>query len=99
MQTALDQHITIDAAVLGGKPCIAGRRIAVEHIVVWHLRENQSVDSIARKHDLSPASIHAALTYYYDHREEIDGKMATDDARIDTARQQAASKVKSGDHG
>lgn len=93
MQTAIDQHITMDPGILGGKPCIAGRRIAVEHVVVWHLRENQSIETIAQKYDLSPASIHAALTYYYDHRAEIDAKLAADDAMIDAARQQAPSKL------
>jgi uncharacterized protein (DUF433 family) len=99
MQTALDQHITIDPGVLGGKPCIAGRRIAVEHVVLWHLRENQSIEAIAQKYDLSPASIHAALTYYYDHRVEIDGKMAADDAMIDAARNETPSKLGSAGRG
>ena len=99
MQTALDQHITISPGVLGGKPCIAGRRISVEHVVVWHLREKQSVEEIARKYDLAPASIHAALTYYYDHRDEIDRKMAADDARVDALRQQTPSKLRPSDPG
>jgi uncharacterized protein (DUF433 family) len=89
----------MDPEVLGGKPCIAGRRISVEHIIVWHLREKQPIEEIARKHGLSPASIHAALTYYYDHRDEIDRKMASDDAQIDAARQQATSRLGSRNRG
>lgn len=99
MQTALDQHITIDPGILAGKPCIAGRRISVEHVVVWHLREHQLIEEIARKYDLSPASIHAALTYYYDHREEMDRKMAADDALIESERQRTSSKARSADRG
>lgn len=93
MQTALDQHITINPGVLGGKPCIAGRRISVEHIVVWHLHDRTAVEEIARKFDLTPASIHAALTYYYDHKAEIDQKMAADDAMIEQMRQAAQTKL------
>lgn len=99
MQTVLDQHISIDPGILGGKPCIAGRRISVEHVVVWHLRENQPIEEITRKYDLSPASIHAALTYYYDHRDEMDRKMAADDAMIEAERQRASSKARSADRG
>ena len=93
MQTALDQHITMSPGVLGGKPCIAGHRIAVEHIMVWHLREKRSVEEIARTYDLTPASIHAALTYYYDHKEEMDRKVADDEAAVEQMRQTAQSKL------
>ena len=93
MQTALDQHISINPGVLGGKPCIAGRRISVEHIVIWHLRENRSIDAIAREYDLTPASIHAALTYYYDHQADIDRKMAQDHAAVEQLRQESQSKL------
>lgn len=96
MQTALDQHITINPGVLGGKPCIAGRRIAVEHVVVWHLREKRSVEEIARTYDLTPASIYAALTYYYDHQEDLDRKMTEDQAAVEHLRQAAQSKFGTG---
>lgn len=99
MQTALHQHIAIDFGILGGKQCIAGRRVSVEHVVVWHLRESQPIEEIARKYDLSPASIHAAIAYYYDHRDQLDRKMAADDALIAAERQRATSKVRSADRG
>lgn len=99
MQTALDQHITMTPGVLGGKPCIAGSRVSVEHVVVWHLREHQSVEQISRNHDLTPASIHAALTYCYDHREELDRKMAADDLAVESARAKSPSKLRPDERG
>ncbi len=96
MQSALDQHIVMNPSILGGKPCIAGRRISVEHVVIWHLGEKLPIQEIAKKHGLTPASIHAALTYYYDHQEEIDQKVANDDAAYDEMRKAAASKLDSG---
>ena len=34
----LDQHIEITPGVVGGKPRIAGRRITVRDVAVWHER-------------------------------------------------------------
>ena len=65
-------HIAISEDVAGGKPRIAGHRITVQHIVIWHERMGLSADEIASNHALSLAEIYAALTYYYDHRQEID---------------------------
>jgi uncharacterized protein (DUF433 family) len=68
----LDERITSRSGVLGGKPCISGRRIAVEHIVIWHERLGYSADKIASDYDLELADVYAALAYYFAYREEID---------------------------
>jgi uncharacterized protein (DUF433 family) len=34
--TALDRHIEIDPEIAGGKPRIAGHRITVQDVVIWH---------------------------------------------------------------
>ncbi len=69
---ALDDHIETRPGVAGGKPRIAGRRITVQNIVIWHERLGQSADEIATQHGLSLSDVYAALAHYYDHREEID---------------------------
>lgn len=65
------KHIVRDEAILGGKPHIAGHRIAVHHIAWWH-QQGQSAEALAHEYHLTPAEVHAALTYYYDHKDEID---------------------------
>ena len=80
MQIAVNQHIDVDPNVRGGKPCIVGTRIAVSDVVLLHLRRGQSLEQIAGHYDLSLASLHAAMTYYYDHRSEIDQAMQEEDA-------------------
>lgn len=66
------EHITKTPGVCGGKACIAGSRIRVMDIVVWHEHQKQSPDEIiASFPQLTHAEIHAALAYYFDHREEI----------------------------
>ena len=82
MQIALDRHIEVDAGIRGGKPCIAGTRIAVSDIVLLHLRLAQSLEQIAGHYDVALAALHAAMTYYYDHRVEIDQAMKEEDATL-----------------
>lgn len=58
--------------VRGGKPRIAGSRICVSDIVLW-TEEGRSPDEIVNDFPhLTLADVHAALSYYYEHREEID---------------------------
>ena len=60
----------------GGKPCVAGTRIRVWDVHVWHDLQGQSPGEIvAAFPQLSLADVHAALAYYLDHRNEIDCQM------------------------
>lgn len=87
-------HIAITPGVAGGKPRIAGRRITVQDIVFWHERSAVSADEIAAEYDLSLADVYAALTYYFDHREEIDHSFADDDAFVSEMRASTPSKLR-----
>ena len=86
MQTALDQHIEVDPSARGGKPCITGTRIAVGDVVLMHLRLGQSLEQIAGHFGISLAALHAAMAYYYDHREEIDRAMQEEDTTFQAIR-------------
>jgi len=90
----LDQHIEITPDIAGGKPCIAGHRITVQNIVVWHERMGKSADEIATEYDLTLADIYAALTYYFDHRNEIDQSIEESEAFVEALRQSTPSKLK-----
>lgn len=74
----LDEHIEISPDVRNSKPRIAGTRITVADIVVMHWRMGQSLDEIAGKYDIPLAAVHAAMVYYYDHRDEIDKSIQDD---------------------
>ncbi|PPJ62274.1 DUF433 domain-containing protein [Cuspidothrix issatschenkoi] len=66
------EHIVITPRVCGGKPRIAGHRIKVQDIVIWHERMGMSPDEIVYQYpSISLADVYAALAYYHDHREEI----------------------------
>ena len=84
-------HIEITPGVCGGRPRIAGHRITVENIAIWHERLGKSVDEICSDHDLSLAEVHAALAYYYDHQVEIDRAIADGEAFVEQLKQSTPS--------
>ena len=86
-------HIAISQDVAGGKPRIAGHRITVQHIVIWHERMGLSADEIASNHGVSLADVYAALTYYYDHRQEIDEAVLADESTVSELRKRIMSKL------
>lgn len=89
----LDSHIEITPGIAGGRPRIAGRRIKVQDIVIWHEWQGKSPDEIASEYDLSLADIHAALAYYHDHREQILVDIKDDDEFVAELRKQAVSTI------
>ena len=91
---AMSGHITMTPGVVGGKPRISGRRITVQDIVVWHERMAISADEIATEYELSLADVYAALAYYFDHREEIDQTIASDDAFVAAMRESTPSNLR-----
>lgn len=70
------EHITTNPKVCGGKPCIAGTRIRVWDVHVWHdLRGWSPAEIVTQFPKLVMADIYAALAYYHDHREKIEEQM------------------------
>jgi uncharacterized protein (DUF433 family) len=65
-------HVSRDVGIQGGRPVIRGTRFPVSSIVQNH-RRGLSVDEVLREFPhLTPAQVYDALSYYYDHQEEID---------------------------
>lgn len=70
------QHIVSTAETCGGKARVAGMRIRVWDIHVWHNLQGRSpAEIVADFPQLSLADIDAALSYYHDHRDEIEAQM------------------------
>jgi len=91
---ALNHHIEVAPRIAGGKPRIAGHRITVQNIVVWHERMGKSVDEIAAEYDLTLAEVHAALAYYFDHRSEIDHAIEESKAFVEALRENTPSRLR-----
>jgi uncharacterized protein (DUF433 family) len=87
----MDQHIESTPEIAGGEPRIAGHRITVRNIAVWHERLGKSVDEICSEYDLTLADVYAALAYYFDHREAIDSVIEKRQAFVATLRKDKPS--------
>ena len=86
------EHIEITPGVCGGKPRIAGHRIKVQHVVIWHERMGMSPDEIVSEHPgISLADVHAALAYYHDHRDAIEADIRADEEFVEKLRAGAPS--------
>lgn len=64
-------RIVESAEVLGGKPHINGTRIGV--YFVHEQIDGRGIDpkTLAAEHDIDVADVYRALTYYYDHPEQM----------------------------
>ena len=92
-EAVLDRHIVITPDVVGGKPRIAGHRITVQNIVIWHEFMGLSADEIAAEYGLTLSDVYAALAYYYDHRSKIDASIEADEAFVEELRKVTPSKL------
>jgi len=63
--------ITRDEDVLGGEPRIDGTRIGVRHVAARVIDGGQTPAAVADQFDLSLSAVYEALSYYYDHVEEM----------------------------
>jgi uncharacterized protein (DUF433 family) len=80
--------------ICGGAPVIAGTRIRVSHIVHRYERERQSPDEIVQAYPhLTLAQVHAALAFYYSHRELVDQEIASSDELLLRFKQAYPSKL------
>jgi uncharacterized protein (DUF433 family) len=66
-------RIVSTPGVCGGRPRIDGHRITVEDIAIWHERMGMSPDEIVSAYPtITLSDVHAALAYYFEHRDRID---------------------------
>ena len=91
MSTAAYPHIH----KIDGEPAHLARmpRIRVAQIVMDYLTHAWSPDEMVRHYPhLLPAEVHAAMGYYYDHQQEIDGEIQ---AELDLLEKQYQTKPRS----
>jgi uncharacterized protein (DUF433 family) len=90
MEPTLTNYIDSDSNKCGGKPCIAGTRIRVWDIYVAHeLRGEVPEQIVASYPHITLAQVHAALAYYWDHKDEIDKQMKEADRFVEELRRAA----------
>src|SRR5574341_1947110 len=67
----------------GYAPHIEGTRIKVQQVAEFHTLYKWSPQEIANAFRLTLEQVHAALSYYYGHRDQIDAAIAVNRAEIE----------------
>lgn len=77
-------HLTIQA---DGTAHIDGTRYQVCHLAAEHYQYGWTAEELLRQHpDLRPEQVYAALTFFYDHFDQIVQELKTSAAAIESAR-------------
>jgi len=77
-------YVTRTEGVCGGEPVIRDTRFTVRAIVAYVLRFGMAVEEVVREWPhLAPAQVYDALSYYYDHKDEIDELTRRNEVSLD----------------
>jgi uncharacterized protein (DUF433 family) len=88
------EHIEIVEGAGGPKARIKGHRIRVQDVVVSHEKLGLSAAEIVEEWPtISLADVYAALAYYWDNRDQIEAKMAEDDAYVEEMKRKQGSSL------
>ena len=72
----LHPHIDARADYCGGQPIITGTKFPVHSVVNYVLRQGLSPEELVKEFShLTLAQVYDALSYYYDHKKEIDREL------------------------
>lgn len=72
-------HIVQAPNIHNGRPFIVNSSVLVQDVYVWHeLVGCYAADEIAAKYNLTMAQVYAALTFAFDHLDEIERYMKVD---------------------
>jgi len=78
----------------GGKPRISDTRITVADIVLMHRRLGRALEEIAGTYDLPLAAVYAAMSYYYDHKDEIDQSLDDEEGMAEAFKKNNPSRLR-----
>ena len=77
-------YVTRKKGVCGGKPIVKGSRMKVAQIAIEYDRMGWSPNEIAQAHPhLTLAQVHDALSYYYDHVDEINEEVRSGEQLVE----------------
>ena len=72
-------YIEINSKICNGSPVVAGSRVRIIDVAIEYEYLNRSPDEIINAHPhLKLEQVHDALSYYYEHRVEMDNKIKED---------------------
>src|SRR5271165_2689546 len=86
------EYIGVRPGYCGGRPHILGHRIKVKHVAIWHEQMGMTpTEIVATYPTITLAQVHAALAYYYDHRDEIRAAIEDEHRFVEELKAKAPS--------
>jgi uncharacterized protein (DUF433 family) len=84
------EYIGVRPGYCGGRPHILGHRIKVKHVAIWHEQMGMTPTQIVAAYPtITLAQIHAALAYYYDHRDDIQAEFEEEHRFVEEMKAEA----------
>ena len=83
MSSEIGSLIKCTPGVMGGRPCVAGTRIAVRSVALFY-KQGFSAEEISDRYEhLTLAQVYAALAYYHANRAEVEEDIANEAAEYE----------------
>ncbi len=94
MKVSIAEHVAVTPGTCGGKPHIRGHRVRVQDIAILSESFGLTPDEILAYYPrITLADVHAALAYYFDHRDAIRRHIKESDALAKAVRTHIPSKL------
>lgn len=94
MADVIGEHVELIQGASGPKARIAGRRVRVRDVAIWHEKLGMSPDEIVHQYPtLTLSDVYAALAYYWDHCDEIEQSIAEERAFTEELRRDHAGPL------
>jgi uncharacterized protein (DUF433 family) len=91
----IEAVVVSDPDIRGGKPLVAGTTLRLSDLAAYHTLAGLSPDQLSAQFDLDLAQVHAALSYYFRHKAEIDAEIRANADQADLWRQRLVAQGRS----
>lgn len=81
-----------DPDVRGGSPIVAGTTLRVSDLAAYHALAGLTPDQLSAQFDLDLSRVHAALSYYFRHKAEIDAEIRENADQAELWRKRLATQ-------
>ena len=87
--------IAINPKVRKGRPYIVGTTVTVADVAITKIYHGEEADGIAAWYGLSLSQVYAALSYYYDHKHEMDEQIRAQIRRAEELKDKRVGNARS----
>lgn len=86
------ESVVSDPAIRGGRPVVAGTTLRVSDLAAYHTLAGLTADQLSSQFDLDLARVHAALSFYYQHKAEVDAEIRANAEQAEVLRQRLVAQ-------